>query len=135
MGFLFRLILLALVVYGGWQLWQNYDLETWYANCKNAKVHVRACLQLPVKRGSTIPAENIFTIRKGCVFEPARIEINHGEKVYWLNESGVSLQLIGTGFQTDPIASGKTFSKNFKVPGTVYFTCEDGSNEGALIIK
>jgi plastocyanin len=135
MGFLFRSVVLALVVYGGWQFWQNYDLEGWYQNCKNATVRTRVCLRFPNERGSQTGESNVFKIKEACVFEPEKLEVVVGDRVYWRNETDAPWQVISVNFESNVILPGKEFSKKFTEPGKFYFTCEDGSGGGEVIIN
>lgn len=134
---LFKLILLAALVYGGWYLWKNYDVLSWYNQCKAqiSQTKGRACLKFPVKKGSQIQNEPTFYI-KDCQFSPKEMVVLKDSKVLWHNQDSVEREVVGDNFDSSLIPSGKAYSKVFNQAGIFNFICADQSNnKGRLIVQ
>jgi plastocyanin len=134
---LFKLILLAALIYGGWYVWKNYDIPTWYKTVKTAieNKDTKGALVWPKRRGeSQIDPNGIYI--KNCRFNPSSLTVSQGEKVTWYHEDSVDRQVIGISIDSSLINPGKSYSKTFIEVGTFEFGCDDlMQNKGELIVK
>jgi len=134
---LFKLVLLAALIYGGWYVWKNYDIPGWYKSVRqeiNAK-NTKGALILPKRIGSSQKDPIRFYIN-GCNFSPSSITINKGEKITWYNKDSVDRQIIGDVFDSGLINPNKSYSKIFYESGTFEFGCSDETaNKGQIIVR
>jgi plastocyanin len=134
---IFKLILLAAIIYGGWYIWKNYDIPTWYKTVKAAieNRNTKGALVLPKKRGESQKDTTGFYI-KNCVFSPSSLSVNKGEKISWYNQDSVDRQVIGDVFDSGLINPAKSYSKIFYETGTFDFSCDgQTANKGQIIVK
>lgn len=135
---IFKLLVLAGLVYASWWVWKNYDLPAWYSHIKSAiaRRDTRSALILPQKRGVLLTHPNTIYIKNGCEFLPKILEVKIGEKIIWQNISGREQQLIGGDFGTWFIAAGRTAAKTFNESGVFYFNCADNEQtKGQIIVE
>ena len=135
---LFRLILLAAVIYGGWYIWKNYDIPTWYNTVRQAinARNTKGALVLPKRIEESQKKDPSGFYIKDCQFTPTSITINKGEKVTWYNQDNTDRQVIGNVFDTGLINPSKSYTKIFNDIGTFDFACdEQKTNKGQIIVK
>jgi len=135
---LFKLLVLAALVYGGWWVVKTYDLPGWYAHVKSAVNNrdTRSALVLPKKKGETFVQPNTIYIKANCEFSPTEFEIKKGERIYWQNISGNEQYLVGAGFDVKIIPAGRNFIKTFNESGNFDFNCSDNErSKGRIIVK
>jgi plastocyanin len=134
---LFKLILLAAVIYGGWYVWKNYDIPAWYKTVRTAidNRDTKGALVWPKRIGEPQKDSNGFYI-KNCNFTPSSMTINKGEKVSWYNQDSVDRQVIADTFDSSLINPGKSYSKIFYEAGTFDFGCDEKTiNQGQITVK
>lgn len=135
---LFKLIILALAVYGGWWLWKNYDFQGWYQNCKNHPLNrTRECIKMPQKRGAQIQNEATIYLKDNCEISQAQITIEKDQIVTWYNQSKTDYIIQADNFYSY-LNPGKSFSKKYNETGTFSYTyCgeEKGSPSATIIVK
>ncbi|OGZ33847.1 MAG: hypothetical protein A2Y98_02090 [Candidatus Portnoybacteria bacterium RBG_19FT_COMBO_36_7] len=134
---LFKLIFLIALIYGGWYVWKNYDIPAWYKTVKSAieAKNTKGAFVWPKKRSEIQKYPAGFYI-KNCIFSPATLTINQGERITWYNQDNVDRQVIGIAIDSSLINPGKSYSKTFLETGTFEFGCDDlMQNKGELIVK
>ena len=135
---LFKLILLAAVIYGGWYIWKNYDIPSWYKTVKEAvnARNTKGALVWPKRIGESTQKDPHGFYIKNCSFSPSEITISKGEKITWYNQDSVDRQVIADVFDSSLINPSKSYSKIFYETGTYDFGCDEKTtNEGFLIVK
>jgi plastocyanin len=132
----FKLILLVALIYGGWYMWKNYDIPTWYNTVKQAieAKNTKDALVWPKRTGELHKDPNGFYI-KNCNFTPSSLSVNKGEKVIWYNQDSVDRQIIADTFDSSLINPGKSYSKIFYETGTFNFGCEGETGKGQITVK
>jgi plastocyanin len=133
---LFKLILLAGVIYGGWYMWKNYDIPAWYKTVRTAieNKNTKGALIWPQKRGEPQKDPASFYI-KNCVFSPSSLSVNKGEAVRWYNEDNTDRQVVSDSFDSGLINPGKSYSRVFDEAGTYNFSCDGETNKGQITVK
>ncbi len=135
---IFKLLILAALVYGGWWVWKNYDLPDWYSHVKNSinNRDTRSAFVLPKKIGESFIQPNTIYIKNGCEFSPTEFEIKKGERIYWQNISGQEQYLSIDGLDIKIIPSGRNFIRTFNDAGSFNFSCLDNEKfKGRIIVK
>jgi plastocyanin len=134
---LFKLILLAALIYAGWYIWKNYDIGAWYKTVSQAieNKNTKGALVLPKKRGESQKDLTGFYI-KNCIFTPPAMTVAKGTRVSWYNQDSVDRQVIGPAIDSSLINPEKSYSRTFLESGTFDFGCDDLThNKAQLIVK
>lgn len=139
MKFILRIILLAAVLYVAWWYWNNYDVEAWFQNCKNAprqRKTTECAMNLPKKRMSESGFSQNTVYIKNCEFSPQYIQVDTNTRVIWINQDASDQEIIGPDFDSGLINPNKEYSKTFSQPGTYIYSCADSQqNVGQIIVK
>lgn len=138
MKFLFKLFLLAALVYGGWWLWKNYDFPGWYEHARSAiKIgNTRQAIVLPRKHGEQFEKQIIIYVKNNCEFSPEKVEILAGQTIAWYNETNKEQMLFIENFDVKFLRPKIFFYKTYASPGTFGFSCDDDQNfNGQVIVK
>lgn len=74
---------------------------------------------------------------KGRSFVSTKVEVGPGTKILWKNFDDVVYTIIGSGFQSKPLAKGDSYSYTFTQPGvyTYYASQYPDTMKGQIIVK
>ncbi len=134
---IFKLILFAGLVYGGWWLWQNYNLTDWYNHCVSQpkSLWLYECTKLPAKKGGQIQSEMTIQIKE-CGFFPSQISVDKLQRVIWYNNDSQDRQVSSDYFDSGIINPQKIYTRKFNQTGTFNYFCADKpENKGQIIVK
>jgi plastocyanin len=67
-------------------------------------------------------------------FVPRTVNITVGQTVMWTNDATVTYNVAGTGLVSGEIPPGKSFSHQFKAPGTYNYLCTLRPSQAGLVI-
>lgn len=137
MKYIFRLLIVALFLWGVWYVLQNYDILGWAKKVDDGIKNgdSRTIFILPKKFGER-ETEHRISIGKDCQFSPPNLIIEKNDKVIWVNRDNVDHQISGAVFTSSFINYGRTYARLFKESGTFDYGCSDDSeNKGQIIVK
>ncbi len=78
---------------------------------------------------------NVITIRNFS-FNPAQLNIKKGDIVTWTNQDSAPHRISGSGFQSNSLSNGQSFSFTFSVAGTFDYICSiHPSMKGKVIVQ
>jgi plastocyanin len=77
----------------------------------------------PVSASATLP-ETVVTMTEHNQFSPNELHVQVGQTVTWRNDSQVEHTVTGPGFDSGPIAPGRSFSHTFDAVATVQYYCK-----------
>lgn len=60
---------------------------------------------------------------KGFAFSPSSVDVAVGDTVNFTNQDSVTHTVTGDGWDSGPLATGKSFSKKFDTAGTFNYKC------------
>lgn len=79
---------------------------------------------------------NLDIIIKNFLFSPAELTIKAGDTVVWTNQDSMAHVIAGSGFQSDTLNKGQSFSFTFNNVGTFDYICSiHPSMKGKIIVQ
>lgn len=89
-----------------------------------------------ISSDNMVSSKNYFISINNLLFNQSVLNINRGDTVTWINNDGVSHQILGTNLNSPILNKGQTFSYTFTEIGTIDYHCSiHPFMKGTIIIK